>query len=222
MELETTFPGNGGKVLRQVMHRTLKGVYADNADRHDPDDLGDGNRAFAGALADNIPHRLRAVTSDFERKHGLPLRLLSGRGTRLRVGEHTICIYKAPPGAADLGALSFDDSDFKQFFTRRNATHDQRVIDFDGGDPAGADDLDDGNDVLALVHFGGPDTGFSHATIGVPYTVEGRIEWAWQEDLYDDGQDYDAASPDAAGDGPAGDRGGFGLRLRRDESSGES
>lgn len=217
---ESVFPGRSGQALRQMLFQVLRGVYADNADRLDSED-GDKNHALAGLLRDNIPYRLAGALQDFEPRHGVAAQLVEGRSTRLLVGDHTICFYKAPPGARGLGDVSFDDSEFKQYLVHRNAQHGQRTIDFRGGDRDGIDVGDDEVDVVVVVHFGNSDTGMDRAVIGVPYEVEGVTHWAWDEDLYDDGEDYTVAPEEPDSGNPAGDGGSFGLRLRRDDRSEE-
>lgn len=217
---ESTFPGRPGSALRQLLFRVMDDVYTENADRLDSAE-GDKNYAFAGVLRDNIPHRLAIAVQGFERLHGMRARVVDGRGIRLTVGDHTVCFYKAPPGARGLGDLTFDNSDYKQYLVHRNASHGQRTIDFRGGDEAGIDIADAEVDIVVVAHFGNLDSGLERAVIGVPYEVEGVVVWDWSEDLFDDGEDYAIAPEQPDSDGPAGVGDPFGLQLRRDDRSGE-
>lgn len=210
MSWSSIAPGPDGLELRRQLVLAVETVYAENVQRHVPDELGDNNKTFGTNVSENLKHfvtnaaRSSAIAS-----------VTRGRSFQLHVLGYAISFYKAPPGATSVASLSFDDSDFKQDLVQHNATIAQRELDFESGDPAGKDpDVPQviGREHIVIAHFGSAEDGFSHAVVGAPHLTDTGTEWKWQEAFEIAAEEINIPNSPVLSD-PA-HAGGFGLRLK--------
>ena len=215
MRFNDQVPDPRGRQICRALLRAMTIAYAENAQRFDPDDLGDNNTTFGVNVVHNLRHLAELEVDGID---GVIVRRAKN-SFWFEIDGRPLYIYKAPPGYTSVHGMRFDESDLRLEILEQNT--DQLQFDLDGkqGDPAAAIRSPQLHPVIT--HFGSPEAGFTHASIGAPYKAkDGSCEWSWIEPFEDiddgvsDAQEADTPTPEDPGED-------FELRLR-DKSEDQS
>ncbi len=214
MSYKTLVPGDRGAVLRVALLNAVDRAYTENVDRYDPEGIGDDATWFGLSVSRNLWHIAEAMTKDID---GVQARRASNTFFLEIDGTYEIYFCKAPPGASSVEAVNFDSHVRSRIITR-NGSHLQMRLDLDGRTPRSISDEQLAH-YAVIVHFGDPDAGFSHATIGAPYLLaNAEFGWEWQEPFGSDALG-EGLLPDArpVAPQPAPNADDFGLAMVDDD-----
>jgi|SRR5450755_1369045 len=211
MTFNELVPGPRGGQIRRALLGAMTTAYAENAQRFDPEDLGDTNTTFGVNIVHNLRHLVEIAVEGIQ---GVTVRRAKN-SFWLEIDQHPLYLYKAPPGYTSVHGMRFDESDLRLEILEQNTG--QLQLDLDGRGPAYAASVPVPRLHPVVTHFGSPEAGFSHASIGAPYkAADGGCDRSWIEPFDDDnaaGQDdIDQRAPKS----PQDDHDDFGLQLRDD------
>jgi hypothetical protein len=217
MDMERLIPGERGRSLVEAMLDAIERVYEENVARYDPDGIGDDTTVFGFTVSRNLRHVLEVAVKDIP---GVKARRAHNTFFLVVDGQFEIYFCKAPPEAATVHAVSFEDSYVRSRITERNGDHVQLRLDIENETTTAVLEYTPAP-YAVVVHFGDPEDGFSYARVGAPYRLKsGEFAWEWELPLQRD--ENDGTSDTVVRRNPNADTGGFGLRLRPVASEGEA
>lgn len=210
MNFNELVPAPRGRQICRALLRAMTIAYAENAQRFDPEDLGDNNTTFGVNVVHNLRHLVEIEVEGIE---GLIVRRAKN-SFWLEIDGLPLYIYKAPPGCTSVHGMRFDESDLRLEILEQNTC--QLQFDLDGHQRETTASIQSPRLHPVVTHFGSPEAGFTHASIGAPYKAkDGSCEWSWIEPFQED----DSDTSNTAADDPRvpGDLGeDFALQLRDD------
>lgn len=212
MSFRDLLPDERGHRFRRAVLRALATAYSENAQRFDPEDLGDNNTTFGVNVVHNLRH---LVEIEIDGIQGIAARRAKN-SFWLEIDGHPVYIYKAPPGQTTVEGMRFDESELRLQILEQNAY--QLQFDLCGRPQAAAAPLPTPLLHPVITHFGGPEAGFTHASVGAPYkTKDGVCAWLWVEP-FDDPESGRLPAADTSVPPMDDADDDFGLRLRDAES----
>ncbi len=171
---EHKFPHGRATWLREQVLAAIAEAYDENCRRY-AEEIGDNATTFGVTLFHNICFFLE---QRLEGVGGVEIRRPSNAFV-IEIDGYFLHVYKAPPGAATMHAMRFDQSDVRLELVRENT--DQLSLEFiEESAP-----IDEPRH-LVVVHFGDPIDGLERVEVGAPIAsgVNG-FAWAWSEVLSD-------------------------------------
>lgn len=181
MSWQEVAPEGQADDLRRLLLGAFTRGWAANVERHQPAELGDTALNFGLNVTTNARYlaaeALRGLPGIEDRERGQLRWFEISHGDR----NYRLYVYKAPPGAASVGDVSFSDSQIKTALATANAA--QLALPLDGTrDP----DVEN----VVIVMFGDAVVGFERAAVGAPYLhhaqakgakIHTEVKWAWSE-----------------------------------------
>lgn len=176
-----------GPDLRAALLGALGRTYTENAERYDPEGIGDDATWFGLSVSRNLWHIAEAMTQEIS---GVEARRSSNTFFLEIDGTYELYFCKAPPGSTSAQAVSFD-SHIRGRIVTSNGSHLQMRMDLDGESTRVITE-DELPHYAVIVHFGDPDDGFARAVIGAPYLLpDGEFGWEWLEPFdADEGHEF--------------------------------
>lgn len=193
--------------LPAALARAVRAAFADNTQRHSPEDLGDSPLMFGQAVTTNGRHLAAdeveliddALVREEQRLWWVEFR----SGDR----EYRVYLYKAPPGAESIEGLLLPSRRLRAALIQHRPG--QMSLGFEGVLEAAP------TTHLVVAMFGDSILGFERLEIGEPYLEKGRgasaVGWVWHE-RYDDPDYREPAMRHPMS--PTSDDDGLRVRLR--------
>jgi hypothetical protein len=205
MRWEEILGPDRAEALRRALLGALEDAYAENCQRHSPDDLGDNNMTFGVAVSQNLRFLAERAVEDIA---GVEIIRPRGSFALLIDDKYQLYFYKAPPGVFDVRALRFDASVTQHEVIEQN--FEQLSWRFDSSEDSGSGDATH----IVAVHFGDPIEGLHRVDIGAPLeSPTDGLQWDWLECLSDASDAVELSAEELDDDDDEQDE-DFGLRLR--------